>query len=590
MNYIKQILSITGSEKKFLPWILFIFLISTFLDTLSVGLIFPLVTILLDGSNYSSYLYKYFPIDFLENISYEKFVIYFVIFLAILYFLKCITSVIVQWIIINYSNNLMLDLRKKLMHSFQDLDYELYISRNSSEYIHSINNLTSLFSGKIINVLLKAICDTLVGFFILVFLVINNPGELIILFLVVSISYFIYDKMLKNKIKMYGKKANLSSEKILQTLNESMRGYKEIKTLGKESTFFNILVKHATRFSDSMTRFYTLSVVPRYLFEFIILLFVLSLIVVEVINGNDTSKLFPTLATFGVASLRLLPALNSVSNAISSLRFNRNTIDKLYYDLEGFESKKCAVKDQSVKVIDEFQELKLKDVAYRYPGSRSNSLSSISIQIKKGETIGIVGESGSGKTTLVDLIIGFLKPQAGTVFFNEKNIFSNLRQWRDHIAYLPQEAFISDNSVYKNISLDLENIDKNQELVDAALKASSLTSFVETLPKGILTNLGENGISLSGGQKQRIALARSIYHQRDVLILDESTSALDSKTEDDIVKQIGTIKGSVTILIIAHRYSTLQYCDRIYHMSNGSISNVGTYEELINKASDKLKN
>ena len=136
----------------------------------------------------------------------------------------------------------------------------------------------------------------------------------------------------------------------------------------------------------------------------------------------------------------------------------------------------------------------------------------------------------------------------------------------------------------------MENIDKNQELIDAALKASSLTSFVETLPKGILTNLGENGISLSGGQKQRIALARSIYHQRDVLILDESTSALDSKTEDDIVKQIGKIKGSVTILIIAHRYSTLQYCDRIYHMSKGSISNVGTYEELINKASDKLKN
>ena len=274
------------------------------------------------------------------------------------------------------------------------------------------------------------------------------------------------------------------------------------------------------------------------------------------------------------------------------MRKNRNSVSRLYKDineLSEFKYIENIIKKTRAKNIGTFSSLTLKQVSFSYPDTKNDSLISVSMEINAGESIGIIGSSGSGKTSLIDVMLFLLKPSLGKIFFNGVLMDDVVHEWRKQVAYLPQQVFLIDGTLQQNIALGVNHKDVNHQLIDKVVVQSRLSELVGQLPDGINTMIGERGVRISGGQRQRVALARALYHERNVLIMDESTSALDNETESEIIKEIELLKGLKTMVIIAHRLSTLQHCDRIYRLKDGRLLEEGTYSDVIESSNKKAK-
>ena len=285
--------------------------------------------------------------------------------------------------------------------------------------------------------------------------------------------------------------------------------------------------------------------------------------------------------------IRLKPVAISFVGGLTTLRFSRDSILRLAKDVrfadnmpvnvsstEGFNFQKTSFKD-----------LRLRNVVFSYHNKQQLALEDISMKIQSGDSIGLIGLSGSGKTTLLDILLGLLEPQSGDIEFNGRQLQDNLEEWRSQVAYLPQQVFLIDNSMRCNVALGVEESVIDETKLREALRQARLSELVEQLPEGVDTILGERGVRLSGGQRQRVALARAFYHGRSVLVMDEATSALDNETEKEIVAEIQRLKGQKTMIVIAHRLTTVQHCDRIYRLEQGRIVEEGTPDQVLKKAS-----
>jgi ABC-type bacteriocin/lantibiotic exporter with double-glycine peptidase domain len=353
--------------------------------------------------------------------------------------------------------------------------------------------------------------------------------------------------------------------------------------LGKERFFYQIVKKGAIGYKNSTVDAQTISQAPRYILDVLLIAFVV--LFVFILSGRKEEELLiPMLGMFGVAAMRVAPSINQIIVSVSHLRFGRHGVSLLYKDIKKIKLS-GAYKDnpeyaQNYK-HEEFKSLKIKDISFKYKDIKTHAISKISLNIKAGDSIGIIGSSGSGKTTLIDLLLGLLTPQEGAIFYNDSNVKDNYLHYLSQIAYLPQQVFMSDNTLLSNVALGTKSEDINIEKVNYALDKASLSNFVKELPQGFNTMIGERGMKLSGGQRQRIALARAFYYDRSILIMDESTSALDNDTEQEIINEIRELKREKTIIIIAHRLTTLQHCDQIYKLENGGIIDCGSYSNMI---------
>jgi len=268
----------------------------------------------------------------------------------------------------------------------------------------------------------------------------------------------------------------------------------------------------------------------------------------------------------------MIPACSDIFAQISYLNYGSNGVKVIYDDLKKFEILKNVNKvSNSNYKPKEFSSLKLENISFKYPGTNKNIFENTNFRIQKNQCIGIVGESGSGKTTLVDILLGLLKPQKGKVFINNKESFNTSIDWENMIAYLPQDDLILDQDIKTNVSLDLKSSKQNLKKIESAIQKSNLIEFIQELPDGINTKIGKNGIRLSGGQNKRIALARTFYHDKQVLVMDEATSSLDSKTAKNILEQINYLKKDKTIILITHQTENLKYCDIIYRIKEKKI-------------------
>ena len=300
--------------------------------------------------------------------------------------------------------------------------------------------------------------------------------------------------------------------------------------------------------------------------------FVVTLVLLMLLLGYDLQVLVPTLGMFGVAALRLTPAANTLSTSLIQLRYVRDSISRLHRDFQTVTPVPFEARQSPLGIApDEFRCLALDKVRFTYPNARQPVLKTLSLEIRAGESIGLIGPSGSGKTTLVDVMLGLLKPQAGELRYNDRPLQDALAQWRAQVAYLPQQTFLIDDTLRHNVALGVEDTEIDENRVKDALKQARLEQLVDELPEGTDTILGERGVRLSGGQRQRVALARAFYHGRSVLVMDEATSALDNETEREIVEEIRRLKGQMTLIVIAHRLTTVQHCDRICSLQNGAI-------------------
>lgn len=332
----------------------------------------------------------------------------------------------------------------------------------------------------------------------------------------------------------------------------------------------NRLRGSAMQIAKHETRSTLIKNIPRYLVELLVVSFVIVLVMVSLLSEQEPKNIVPTIAVFGVAALRLLPSTNVFARGIADLRVSRHTVSLLYSDLRPTDKLELPRREVIVDRT-EFKTLQLESVSFAFGDINRPILSDINLDISQGDAIGIVGPSGAGKTTLLNILLGLLEPDTGTIVLNGQKLSQHLAQWHTNIAVIPQETFLLDDSIRANVAFGIEDGMINSDLVWQSLRQAKLDGFVSTLPQGIDSIAGERGAFLSGGQRQRIALARSFYHRRTVLVMDEATSSLDQNTEDQIVDELGQLKGVKTIIVIAHRDSALRYCDRIYRIEDGRI-------------------
>jgi ATP-binding cassette, subfamily B, bacterial PglK len=586
-QYIKEIIYLLGDNSKKIPWFILLFISSSVLDLAGIGLIAPYVALITNPDLFlEGEIYKLLVSAGLST-DHEQLIILLGLLLITVFLIKAVSSILITRTIISFGLNQQVNLCSYLMRSYQKLPYVIYLRRNSSEYIHAIQTLTSQFSNTIQS-LLRLISEILVGLAILMMLALNNIQALSLLcFFLIGI-IVVYDSIFRPKIREYGRKVNFHSTQLVQGIHEGIEGLKEIRILGNENYFHKTVDQSARAHAKIGVSYNIITVAPRYLLELLLISFIVLLVIGSITTGHKVITILPLLSMFGIAAMRLVPSATQIISGVTLLRFNRHGTKLLYDDL-------CQMKRENTgkanKLVDynikteRFQTLEVNKCSFIYPSTEEIVLHDISIIINRGDSVGLIGPSGAGKTTLVDIILGLLEPNSGGILYNGCKLDSKLAEWRKCVAYLPQQVFLTDNNLRKNVAMGVEDDLIDEKKLAVALQQAQLEKLVEKLPQGLNTIIGERGIRLSGGQRQRIALARAFYFDRDVLVMDESTSALDNETEQEIIEEIKQLKGEKTMIVIAHRLTTLEHCDRIYRLDNGIIIEQGSFNQVVGEKS-----
>ena len=580
--YFKKILALIGDAASRLPILLFLFLFASLLDLISLGVIGPYIALVFDSQAMESQFIKEI-VSFFSLPSDKNSLIFIVsIFLFLLFFAKAMLSIWVQYKILQFGQGRQVFLRSHLMKSYQNLPYYKYLDRNSNEYIYNIHTLVDMFTFQVLIPGLKTASDLIVAIAILLFLAWQNFMSFSILLLLVGGLLLGYDKIFRNKARYYGEQANIAATSILKGVSESVEGFKEIRILGKNSFFYNRVLKACKTYSKTLTKSLIILTAPRYLMEFLVVGVIVLIVLYFQASSNNINDALPIIGVFSVAVLRLLPSAYALSSNLIQIRFNKDGVHRLYEDFLYLKNTdKVPSSPTNEKNGRVFSTLELKNVGFSYKNSGLKTLNNISMKVKAGQSIGIIGASGSGKTTLIDVLLGLLDPSSGQALFNGNDLSKQDVSWRSHVAYLPQQTYLIDDTLKNNVAIGETNQEIDINLVIDSLKKANLKDFVKNLPSGIDTMIGERGVKISGGQRQRIALARAFYYGRDILVMDEATSSLDNETENRIIEELNALHGQKTMILISHSMSTVKHCDYIYRLENGSIVESGIPEDII---------
>ena len=574
-EYLIRIYSLLYEDKKRLPLLLVLFLLTSFFDALSLAILFPFIQILVNFQDFQSSYGWFF--ESINLTSKSEIITFLGITLVSLFIIKALASILVNWAILRITYNRQAKIKTSLLHKYLNMHYRKYIEGNSARYIQMIQTMSMQFI-KVLQGFLRLLSDGLIFLSIVIVLAIVEGPLLIYVGGMMIVLLLIYDIFFKKLLDSQSRAITDSSVQVTKTVNESIQGLKEIKILGKQNFFEDILKENEDIYAKNNIYADLIRTQPKHIIELIfVIAFTLAVVFFTPLQ-NDFQSLIPTLGVFLFAAIRLMPTLNQMLASVNVLRIGYYPTTLLFEDMTTKQD--LEEDDYKANILkDGFTSMLLKNVFFSYKNDKEHQLNGISLQVDKNKSIGLFGQSGSGKTTLVDVMLGLLEPTKGEIHLNNK-IVKNNKEFRNLVAYIPQDIFIINDSVKNNITLTGRDEVVDDVLLEDVVLRSRLKEVINNLPEGINTNIGERGVKLSGGQKQRIAIARALYNKREVLIMDEATSALDNNTEKEIIDEIRKLKGKVTMVVIAHRLTTLQHCDEIYEISNGRISEKYNYEDI----------
>jgi ABC-type multidrug transport system fused ATPase/permease subunit len=587
MRFISKLLFVFPSKGiLLLPWFL-AFAASSFLEVIGIGIIGPFIGLAsnLDLIHKQPFLNQAYTLLGFEQE--RQFVALLGLLVVIVFCIKSFISWYIQSSIFKFSYVQKEKLVQRLMHGYMEAPYTLYVSKNSAQVIQNIIGQTKLFADAILSTLMVSCSNVLTIFAISLLLCIVSPLSVLSLLFVAIPLFFLFNTF-KSKVKAWGKELYEADQGIIRGINHGLGGFKETRVIGCSNFFEQETVTQAHRFAEASIKYYAFRLFPRFMVEVLLVLLLISFISISLLFNQNIKQLIPILSIFALASIRLIPSFTNLANGISTIRNNSYALNQLYQDLKELEDIRLDSSSQQIAPRQKPQpgmrftrEVVLDTISYRYPTATSNSLNGISLTLPKGQSIALIGRSGAGKTTLVDVILGLLEPHEGDIQVDGVSIYGNLRSWQDLIGYIPQTIFLMDDTIERNIAFGVPDhlIDPNR--LEKAIHAAQLTEVVANLPEGVKTRVGERGIMLSGGQRQRVGIARALYHEREILVLDEATSALDNETEALVTQAIKALSGIKTMIIIAHRLTTVEHCNRIYVLEKGRIVKTGTYREIV---------
>lgn len=506
--------------------------------------------------------------------------------LIVIFFLKNIYLGFLHYAQIRITEVHRVRLSRRLFAAYMRAPYEFYVSKNSAELLRNVDAETKEIIQGVVNPLLLTVMGVLMALGVVALLVAATPGIVLLSVAVVASSSAAFLRVFKKRLKTYGQVAKRERKESLKAINQGLGSFLDARVLGREEFFIEVFHRSLSRFAevDRLRQFTGKLFSPVMECIAVIGLFIIVLVLSSA--GMDAATMVPTLALFGAAIVQLRTSVSQVVTGVSQIQFSLAAIPNVVGDLQLLEKpshqrKRRKKQAEAPRPALPFNEAIVLDrVTYTYPGVERPALEEVSLVIEKGASVAFVGSTGSGKSTLVNLLLGFLKPQQGTVTVDGADIYTNLRGWHRNVGYIPQTIFLLDDTIRRNIAFGIPDEEIDEEQLWTAIRAAQLEDFINSLEQGLDTIVGERGMRISGGQRQRIGLARALYHNPDVLIMDEATSALDNQTENLVMEALNELKEGRTFIMIAHRLSTVRKCDRLYFLRNGRIDAEGTYEEL----------
>jgi ABC-type multidrug transport system fused ATPase/permease subunit len=569
---------LTKSQKKQLLFLFVLLIISIFFELMGIGIMLPAFTLLLNPSKHHDSILIQKITHFLGNPSQIKLVVIGMLSIVFIYFIKGVFLLYTSWKQSNFISQLSYGIGSKLFHGYINQPYNFFLKRNSSELLRNIQMEVHQFQSIILAIVIF-LSEFSVIASILIFLLIIQPIGAISIGLFLSIFILIFHQFSKKRLLDWGAQRQIYDSKIALNLMQSFGAIKDIKILGRQHYFLDDFDINNNARSKINSKQLTLQNIPRLYLEFIAIVGLSGLVLLLIYFGNSVDVVLPIIGVFAAAAFRLIPSANRIMGSIQNIRYAIPVVSLLYEELNNFSDFEISKKQIA---NFNFKEIIISDLNFIYQDKDHNALNYINLSIKKGETVGFIGPSGSGKSTLIDILLGLLTPTSGCIKIDDHNINSNLISWQSQIGYVPQSIYLIDDTLRNNIALGIPPhlIDENS--INNAIKSAHLSDFVLSLSEGLNTKVGERGVRLSGGQRQRIGIARSLYHNPSILVLDEATSSLDNETESDIMKSINAMHGTRTIIIVAHRLSTVSQCDKIFKMKSGTILKSGSPNEILN--------
>lgn len=563
---------LSKQQKKRAFQLVVLMIIGGMLETASVSLVYPFISLIMEPDRFVDSKMGKLIVSLIPFDSSRELILIFSVLLALIFVLKNIYMLFQYNVQYRYVYSNMLHTQKKILSAFIHRPYEFYLGANSAELIRIIHSDTSSAFGMLVTLLSFAseliVSIMLIGTVFALAPVTTAIMAGVLLVLVVLVNFF-----LRPALKKCGCEYQSSSSGMYKWLLQSIEGIKELKVMRKESFFEKKYDEFGNRYVRSLRKSNILSVTPKYVIEATCMSTMFAVVSVFIVSGYQLDKIVPTLSTIALASLRLLPSANRLSSGLNSMSYNEPMLDKVLESLSVRKSLKNETdhyEDSSHSEITCFmKDIVFDSLSYQYPDSPVKVLENAELIISRGESVGIIGASGAGKTTTVDLLMGLLTPSSGRILLDGRDIYDNLPDFLKMVGYIPQNIFVLDDSIRNNVAFGEDSVD--DEKVWRAIQDASLLEFVKSLPDGVDTQIGERGVRLSGGQKQRIGIARALYNNPEILIFDEATSSLDKETEKSIIESINSLMGLKTMIIIAHRLSTLEKCDHIYKVADGKI-------------------
>ena len=565
INYI-----FTKKDKVKILILVIMMIAGSLLELLSVAVFSPFIDIIMNPE-------KLFDSDILSVIYYqfnfkniEMFLVLITIGIIAIYVIKNIYTIIEKNLIYKFSYRFQQNLSTGLLTAYMHEPYTFHLNKNISILQRSMQEDTDQFTKGIIHVM-EMIAEIFVCIAIGVYLFEESQSMtcIVVGLLVVCLAFFSF--ISKQYSSKWGREGQEYKSKIYQWMNQSLGGIKEIKVLNRESSFIEQYDGYYAKYVHVLRLNRLIGIVPKYIIEMVCMMGILSAIIFKILFGQkELVEFVPQLAVFAVAAFRLLPSVGRINEHLSAVLYAVPSFELIYNDLR--EVEELVREEQTLDESWHFQDkVEIKKVTYYYPDGNVPVIEEANFEIKRGETIAFIGTSGAGKSTMADILLGLLPPERGKIYADGMNIYKNLLTWQKEIGYIPQSIYLSDDTIKNNVAFGIRKDEINEEAVIHALRQAQLYEFIESLPEGWDTFVGDRGVRLSGGQRQRIGIARALYHDPEILVLDEATSALDNETESAVMDAIEKLQGHKTILIIAHRLTTIQNADVVFEVGDGKV-------------------
>lgn len=575
------------SHRRQLGFLLIAIILAGVMEVIGISSIFPFMAVVakpdsVEGNRILLTLYQLFGFQ-------SQYRFLFALGLAVLALMLVgnAISAATSALMLRFGHRVGSDLAVRMLRSYLDQPYAFFLSRNSATMTLNVLGETSgMVMGAIVPALQTA-AKTLVTVFILLLLLVVDPLLAMIVAFAVGGSYLLVFVFVKRRLATIGRLSNEANRMRHKVVTEVLGGIKDLKILGRFRNYQETFSAVSGDYARYQVQNGLIIALPRYAMESIafggILLILLYLLSVR----RDINQALPLIALYAMAGFRLMPAIQQIFGGIAQVRFSLSSLENLHREIAELSRGPADLvsEDRRLPVLFE-KSIELRNISFRYPGAPRDAIRDASLRIAKNTTVGLVGLSGSGKSTLIDILLGLLSPSSGQLLLDGAPLArENAAAWRARLGYVPQSIFLAEDTIEKNIAFGLTDSEIDHIQVVRAARLASLHDFVESeLPDRYATQTGERGIRLSGGQRQRIGIARALYHNPDVLLFDEATSALDGMTEDAIIDAIRSLAHTRTIILIAHRFSTVRHCDVLYLIDQGRIADSGTYDELLERS------